>query len=714
VDELGIEPSRRLQQLERAILRQEAELDVVPQRPVDSGRLIGRESVLREIAALLESSRLVTLIGPGGIGKTRLAREVADGVVVELAALTDPVLVAAEIAQTLGVPEGSLLPYLRRNALLLVLDNFEQVAAAAPLLEELLSGAPQLSLLVTSRAPLHLAAETRYQVPALAPSEAVALFVERARASRPDFEVVDADAVEELCVRLDGLPLALELAAARATLLSPRAILARLGRRLDVLRSTDGAMPDRHRTLRAAIEWSYDLLGEEERQLFSALAVFSGGFSADAVDAVAGADVLDGLSALLDSSLVRVERPIGDEPRFGMLETIREFARERLDERPDASELRRRHAQLYCELAEQSEPALRGPDQVLWLRRLDAERENLRVALAADSAELGLRIASSLWRYWQVRGGVGEGLAQMERLLAADVPPPLRTRGLAAAGRLAFMYGDLEHAAAYLDESIATDRRSFSLTVLALVTRARGDPESAWRLLDESVTAAQAEGDWFADALALFARGELLYVEGAFDPARRSLEEGVRAARESGDLRNIARGLTALGAVALAQHDYARAARVLEEALATQRQLGDLWGIPRSLVSLGAAALGRGDAGEAEILFEQGLTLQLETDDRPGIAASLEQIAALSAESDAERAAALYGAATILREMVGTHPMQLAPHGRDETVASLSAALDPDAFADAWSRGRAMTLDDAVSYALDRTRRNQHVHHTLG
>jgi predicted ATPase/DNA-binding SARP family transcriptional activator len=713
VDELGIEPSRRLQQLERAILRQDPELDALPRRPGDAQSLIGRESILIEIAALLETSRLVTLVGPGGIGKTRLALEVPDGVVVELAALADPRLVAGEIAQTLGIPEPSLLSYLAKKELLLVLDNFEQVVAAAPLLEELLAAAPRLSLLVTSRTPLRLAAETRYQVPSLEASDAAALFVERARVSRPGFEATDLDAVEELCTRLDGLPLAIELAAARAALLSPRAILDRLGRRLDVLRTADAAVPDRHRTLRAAVEWSYDLLGAAEQDLFSALAVFNGGFNADAADAVAAADALDGLAVMLDSSLIRSERAIGDEPRFGMLETIREYALERLSERSDAAALRHRHAAFYCELAERAEPALRGRDQVAWLRRLDAERENVRAAVAGDDAELSLRIAASLWRYWQTRGGTGEVLGHMRRRLAEDVREPVRSEAVAAAGRLAFFHGDLELASTFLDESLATVRDAVSLAVRGGIALARGDFDEASRLAEESASAARIERDWFARALALVFQGELLYLTGEFRGARRSLEEAVRAAREAGDLRNIARGLNSLASVLLAQHDYERATVLLEEALATQQQLRDLWGIPRSLVSLGVAALGRGDAAEAEIFLEQGLTLQLETDDRPGIAATLEQAAALHAPTDAERAACLYGAASVLREMVGTHPLQPAPHGGEETIARVAALLDQEAFTDAWSRGRAMTLEQAVDFALEKRERSEHVRHAL-
>jgi len=756
VEEFGIEPSAALQQLERAVLLQDTRLEAEPQTAdPQPERLVGRETVLLEIAELLERSRLTTLTGPGGIGKTRLALEVmrrvadryADGVALaELAALSDHRLVVAEIARALGAPRPTaeaLVAFLQSRQLLLVVDNFEQVAAASPLLEELLEGAPGLTALVTSRVLLQLGGEARYPVPpldvpdpatvlqpgALAKTEAVALFVERARESRPEFELGDenATAVAELCVRLDGLPLALELAAARANLLSPSAILSRLSRRLDVLKTADAAVPERHRTLRATIEWSYDLLGPDEKRLFTSLAVFSGGFSADGAEAVDCVDVLDGLATLLDGSLLRSERPVGDEPRFGMLETIREYALERLAERDDEQELRRRHAAFYCELAERAEPGLRGPEQIAWLRRVDAERENLRTALAwaaeTGEAELGLRTASSLWRYWQVRGGIAEGRRHLERLLALRRPiaTPVRAEALAATGRLAFMQGDLETAAALIGESVEIEDEqgggriaAMSFVVLAFIARARGDQQRADELLRKCVRVAQEGGDWFSHAVALGARGELCYQAGEFEAARRNLEEGLRASREVGDIRGIARILTALGAVALEQHDFARAARLLDEALAIQRELDDHWGIPRSLVSLGIAALGQRKDAEAEILFDQGLRLQLESDDRPGIAASLEQIARLtSGRADYAAAACLYGAAAILREMVGQHPMHLASHGTDEDVARVRAGLAPEVFADAWSRGRSMTLAEAVAYALDRTRRNENVSYAV-
>ena len=416
-----------------------------PRLRARSTSFVGRSREQREIRALLGAPdvRLLTLTGPAGTGKTRLALEATagldaefpDGVVlVELAPISDADLVATTIAGALGLVErperGSLealVASLRGRRTLLVLDNFEQVLAAAPMLTELLTGAPGLTLLVTSRAPLDVPEERIYPVPALQlpdPSrplevdrlrrtEAVRLFVARARDIRPDFDLseLNADAVAELCLRLDGLPLALELAAARIKLLSPQEILERLGVRLEVLKAEPGAgLPERHRTLRAAIEWSYDLLGAEEQALFTSLGVFVGGFTLDGAKAVAGdleLDVVAGVESLLNNSLLRTEPMAGGEPRFGMLETIREYALERLAERGDEQAVRRRHAEFYLSLAEEAEPALLGPQQLSWLERLDAERDNLRAALTwateGGEAEVGLRTGAALWRFWQLR-----------------------------------------------------------------------------------------------------------------------------------------------------------------------------------------------------------------------------------------------------------------------------------------------------------------------
>jgi predicted ATPase/DNA-binding SARP family transcriptional activator len=456
VETLGIEPTIALRQLERSILDQDPALDRVTAEPSADGAaqaepglesrsssFVGRTRELREIRALLshEEVRLLTLTGAAGSGKTRLALEVTGGfegtatgaVLVELGRITDAALVARTIADELGVQERSghsareaLLEYLRDRQALLLLDNFEHVLEAASFLRDLLAGAPGVTLLVTSRASLGVPEERLYPVPALElpdPSqrhsiaelgeiEAIRLFVDRARAARPDFALseTNAESVIELCVRLDGLPLALELAAARCNLLSPRALLERLGSRLDLLRAAPGSgLVERQWTLRGAIEWSYDLLQPEEQQLFTSLAVFVAGFTLAAAEQVAeqpDLDILQGVESLFRNNLLSIEHARGDEPRLGMLETIREFALERLEARGDGEAVRRRHAAFYLVLAEEAEPGLLGPQQREWVERLESERDNIRAALSwaldAGEPEVGLRMGSSLWRFWQV------------------------------------------------------------------------------------------------------------------------------------------------------------------------------------------------------------------------------------------------------------------------------------------------------------------------
>ena len=476
VETLGIEPTLALRQLERSILDQDPALDRVTLEPSAgaaqaepspedrASSFVGRTRELGEIRALLgrEDVRLLTLTGAAGSGKTRLALEVVGGsegraagaVLVELGRIADAGLVARTIADELGVKEGSghsareaLLEYLRERRTLLLLDNFEHVLDAASFLRELLAGAPGAKLLVTSRAPLGVPEERVYPVPALelpdrsqrpslpelGETEAIRLFVDRARAARPGFELTEtnAESVIELCVRLDGLPLALELAAARCNLLSPQALLERVGERLDLLRATPGSgLVERQWTLRGAIEWSYDLLQPEEQQLFMSLAVFVGGFTLAAAERVAerhDLDILDGAETLFRNNLLTTEHAAGDEPRLGMLESIREFALERLAARGDGDDVRRRHAAYYLVLAEEAEPGLLGPQQREWLERLDAELDNIRAALTwaveAGEAAVGLRIGSGLWRFWQLRDHVRRD-ASAWRSYSRSAPAP--------------------------------------------------------------------------------------------------------------------------------------------------------------------------------------------------------------------------------------------------------------------------------------------------
>lgn len=766
VEALGVEPGPALQELNRAILVHDPALGAGPRerpagRPSDraeakargySTSFVGRKRERRELGHVLRSaqSRLVTLTGPGGTGKTRLALELITDlaprfrhgtVVVDLVAISDPGLVASAIAGRLGLRESpgrgaveALAGFLPGRETLLVLDNFEQVLAAAPLLGDLLERAGGLKLVVTSRAPLRLPGERVYPVPPLELPEAsvrlpldrlrrleaVRLFVERARQARADFELtaVNADDVSELCVRLDGLPLAIELAAARVRLLSPRAIVGRLGQRLDLLKGDAPEMPERHRTLRAAIEWSYDLLDEPEQRLFICLGVFTGGFTLEGAEAVAGtlgSDVLDGVESLLDNNLLRSLPTAGDEPRFGMLETIREYAGERLAARPDADDVRRRHGAYYLALAEAAEPELRGPRQVAWLERLDAENDNLRAALdwAAESGELelGLRGGAALWRFWQTRSLNGEGRERLERLLGGEAPnvaPDVRAEALAAAGRMAFIVGDFESARCRLEESLPTLRQAgavpwtaMTLGILGLIARARGDHASALHLIEESVELARTSRDWWAQSVNLSMFGELLRAQGEFGKARLALEESLRAARECGDVRQVGRLLSLLGLVALAQDDYERARHLFEEGLSVQRECRDVWNISRTIANLGLVAREAGDRAEARRRFQEALAMQAESSDRDGIATSLELLAGLAAsDGSPRRAIRLFSAARVLRDEVGVFPMnQLDAAGVE--VDGLRGRLDEEAFAEAWAGGRSLMLDEIVAYALE-------------
>ncbi|MDP8924600.1 MAG: tetratricopeptide repeat protein, partial [Chloroflexota bacterium] len=516
------------------------EPDIWPRTlPVETTSLVGRGRDVEQIRAQFRSgARILTLTGPGGVGKTRLAVQAAVEVAEEiggvaafvaLAAVVDPSLVGPTIARTLGASErpgrsiaATLIEHLRDKDLVLILDNFEQVAPAAPLVGELLGAAPGLRVLVTSRALLRISGEHDYPVQPLALPVgaansvgenavddalrfgAVRLFVERARALKPDFALTDETApiVVDVCRRLDGLPLAIELAAARVRLLPPRALLARLERRLPFLIAGPADLPARQRTLRGAIAWSYDLLDPEEQSLFRQLTVFAGGIGLDAAEAVCRVivpevDVLEGLASLLDKSLLRTVEHPDDEPRYAMLDTIREYGLEQLEASGDLDDARRRHAAYYLALTEDAEARLTGPDQARWLDRLDLEHDNLRAALqwcTEHDTGSGLRLAATLWRFWYVRAYFTEGRDWLARLLPlpeARVRTATRALALNGAGNLAYNQGDYAAAEACHQESLEIrrelgDRRGIagSLNNLGLIARDRGDFAGATDLFE--------------------------------------------------------------------------------------------------------------------------------------------------------------------------------------------------------------------------------------
>jgi len=776
VEELGVEPGSVLQELEAAILRQDPALGVPPRAEagarhpgadpaapgsestrslgrrggelrVPATSFIGRGHELNVVQALLTSHdvRLVTLAGPGGAGKTRLAIEAsarararfADGVVfVDLSALREPALVMSAVAEAIGLRELSperavedVAEYLCSRQVLLVLDNFEQVIGAAPGLGRLLDAASGLTILVTSRARLCAPDEYVFAVPplplptvgaaasTLRTFDAVALFVERGEAAQPGFTIAEGNAhdVVELCRRLDGLPLALELAAARLSLLSPRGILDRFDRRFDLLRCTGSPVTERHRTLRAALEWSHDLLAPPVQALFTALGVFVGGFTADAAEQLAADgedDVLDGLSSLLDVSLLRPLGVAGDEPRFGMLETIREYALDRAAYSGCRTELRDRHARWCLALAEEAEPALRGPDQVRWLARLDAEHDNMRAALewAADGGALdvGLRTGAALWRFWQVRGHIEDGRTRLERLLdTGPGSPAARAAAQLTVARCAFIQGDYGALQRYTDACIPVHRdlgddhsQGFALMILGAATGTRGDVVRGVALLHEAVALSRTSGNRWLEASCLGYLGIVLARGGGIATARRALEEGLTTARSLGDHRCVGWMLITLGRIARAAADPEHARARVAEALVVQQRLGDRWGVSSALRESVALALdgGHADAGTASALLAESLSLALSAHDRPSVAAGLDLSARLRARTDPARAAQLLGCASRLERALND-PLAGAA-GSEDWVTALHRTLGDRAFADAWARGRAMSLHEAVAFAL--------------
>jgi predicted ATPase/DNA-binding SARP family transcriptional activator/DNA-binding CsgD family transcriptional regulator len=684
--------------------------------PVPLTSFVGRETEVLNVKRTLSMTRLLTLTGAGGSGKTRLALEVArdlvgsypDGVwLAELAPLSDPTLVPRAVAAALGVREQpdrsltqTLCNYLGSGHALLVLDNCEHlIDAAARLVKDLLCACPNLRVLASSREPLGVSGETVWPVPtlslpdpepeisveALMDAEAVRLFVDRARSRLPDFELTpeNARSVATICRDLDGLPLAIELSTARMGALAVEQVAERLEDSLKLLIGGDRTVAPRHQTLRATLDWSYELLCEPERRLFGRLAVFAGGWTLEGAEAVGAGegieegDVLDLLSRLVNKSMVVVEAGGGSAGglRYGMLEPVRHYGQELLAASGEANAVRRRHASWYFELAKEVEPWLRGARQEVWLEHLEREYGNLRAALGwaleRGETELGLWFGGALGEFWYLSGYLSEGRRWLEAALAScpDAPPtPARAKALARAGWIAWEQGDYGRSVALSEESLA-------------LSRELEDEAGAVAALSNLAWAALLGNDLgLASALA---------------------EEAVTLGRALKDTGGVARALLILGLAAVARGDHGRAVALHEESLELARETGDSLAMVLSLGMGAFASLGRGDYQQARALCEEGLALSLQPRVMNVTAFQLHASAALaSSQGRPARSARLWGAAESVRETIGAtlSPVELRAYG--PYIDAARARLDEAAWEEAWAEGKAMTVEEAVEYAL--------------
>ena len=753
------------------------------QLPLLTSPLIDRQTEFAQVCSLLrqESVSLVTLTGPGGVGKTRLAIQVArevraafsDGIAfVSLETLTNPADIVPTIVRAFGIPEidghspqENLIQFLSRKQLLLVLDNAEQLISSAPLAARMLALAPHMKILVTSREGLRVRGE---QIVPLAPLQlpdsdkrpepqellkipAVALFVARAQEARPDFTLTqeNAEAVVEICRQLDGLPLALELAAARLSLFTPTTLLARLERPLQVLTHGARDLPTRQRTLRDTLAWSYDLLSEEDKVLFRQLAVFAGGFTLEGVQAlfVAGqttstpdeqADILlEEMAELVDKSLVIPLDTIAGSPRFHMLVTIRQYALEQLDASGELAEQQKRHADIFLHLAEQASPHLYTTEREIWLQRLDDEDGNLRAALTWCLPEIeedlvnpgsplsqeetqlrrerGLSITGHLSWYWFLQSRLQEGRFWLERALARvdHTHPSLALgRALNGAALLAVAQGDMPVAETWAQEGKEVfqtlgDRKwiAYIHLVLGAVRIGQGKPAQAREILEEGLKLYHEEGSPIGpefDASIAHYLGRAARVQGDLEQARTNYEHSLALYRQIGDTLGIAVLLNALGSVAAAQGDDAMAQELFAQSIPLVRTTGDRYDLANVQVEVGLTMVRQGDIPRGQDLLLQGLRLWRDIGPRTGIAMALSGLAEVAAAAgQSERAGRLFGAATLLyspnRRLLSDHiNIDL-----EQSIARAREQLNGEAFSSGWNTGQSMSEEQAIADALD-------------
>lgn len=735
-------------------------LNAIPSNlPVPPTQLIGRDQELGTLHdwLLRDEVNLLTLTGPGGTGKTHLAMQAtleaadqfADGACfVALASISDPRLVAATIAQAVGLQEvrgtesmmAVLQNYLHDKQLLLLLDNFEQVVEAAPVVADLLKACPALKIIVTSRAPLRLRGEREFPVTPLAlpvrgaalPREqlshyaAVELFIQRAIAVKPDFAVTNenAPAVAEICHRLDGLPLAIELAAARIRLLSPQAMLNRLEHRLPLLTGGARDLPERQQTLRNAIDWSYNLLDEQAKWLFRRLAVFVDGWTLEAAEHVCNldghpdADVLTELEELSNNSLLKQAEAIDSEMRFQMLETIREYALERLNDSGEADRVRTAHTQYFLELVEQTLPYQFNYLPDTWKVRLTAEYANQRAALewcksGATDPEWILRFVWAATWFWFLGGHLTEGYAWCLEAVTRTAAVGLtlsRSKALLTAGGLGFTLGKYVEAREHLRQSVAIardyqDRQLLApaLSYYGMVLTGLGDYTAGLKASSEAVELARTlHNDWRL-AFTLMMLGNNIVVLQGLEAARPAFEESLRLARAVGDPWLLSQAVYTLAVIASLTGDSPSALRLFDESIGVMRKVGDRWGLSYSLAGLSFEYLREGQIDEARLQLDESLTLAREIASTTSTALALVGFAGLAARGQPVRAARLIGAADGSLAAIDARWWPTEQFTYEFIVAHIHALLDDAAWNASYAEGRAMTLDQAIAYAQNET-----------